>query len=74
MPPLLIRQSFIHYTQDLALPETRAQGMGPGPQFELAHNSHTAVRSGFMLVTKPIFSISVSVRVKKILNMMWEAG
>lgn len=43
----------------LALPENRAQGMGPGPQFELAHNSHTAVRAGFMLATKPsIFNFS----------------
>lgn len=39
--------------QNLAFPENRAQGMGPGPQFALSHNGGTSVRARFMLRTKP---------------------
>lgn len=37
----------------LALPEGRAQGLGPGPQSESSHNSHTTVRARSTLGIKP---------------------
>lgn len=62
-----------------ALPGNVAQGMGPRPQFELPHNSHTAVRAKskyfqFGPGKKPsIFNFNFNKSGKNMKNMEWES-